>query len=116
MEEALTKGGRFWLDSQTNAPPVSVHADLIWTIDPTDWEITRHFPRLGLGLAGYDLTDITHTIDTIEYYQQANRFYSRQAHTVRLFGEPIPKPASIVLLLGSCAFGWCLNTLCRRQL
>lgn len=105
MEEALTNGGRFGIDSQANAPPASAHADLIWTIDPPNWEITRHVPRLGLGLQGYDLTDITHTIDKIEYYQQANRFYSRQEHTIRLFGEPIPEPGFLLLTVHCALVG-----------
>jgi hypothetical protein len=78
MEQAFTGPGRFWIDNAYNAPPVSVRADLIWTIDPLDWEITRHVPRLGVGLSGYDLTSITQTIDVLSYRQIGNGIFSTQ--------------------------------------
>jgi hypothetical protein len=98
IEEALTNRGHFAIDNAYTAPPQSFPADLIWTLDRSDWEIDRHVPRLGVGLAGYDLTSITQTIDALSYRQVGNGIFSTQRQTIRLFGEPIPEPGCLLLI------------------
>src|SRR5687768_17578990 len=102
IEEALTNAGHFAIDTGNNAPPQSFRADRIWTLDRADWEITRHVPRLGDGLSGYDLSAITQTIDQISYQQIGIEIFSTQRHSIRMFGEPIPEPGCL-LLAAHCA-------------
>jgi hypothetical protein len=86
--------------------PQTHSADELWR---TDWEhsdisIQQFVPRRGDGLNGYDLTSVTQTIDNIEYIQQGQTINSQQAHTIRLYGQVVPEPTSIVLLLSCLAF------------
>jgi hypothetical protein len=102
MERALTTTfGRYWLDSQTGATPAGGLADTIWTIDVSYWIEARHVPRLGVGLTGYDLTRVSHTIDSINYHtvSGAQGIFSTHTHTVRLYGVAVPEPSCWLLAL-----------------
>jgi hypothetical protein len=98
IEMAFTSGGIFWIDNDSHAP--ATHGvDAIWTIDPLDWEISRHVPRRGHGLTGYDLTNVTQTIDRLEYVRSGDDIFADQAQTIRFYGEVVPEPGLNCLLL-----------------
>jgi hypothetical protein len=99
IETAFTTDGTFWIDNSNFTQAHGV--DEIWTIDPLDWEITRHVPRLGHGFTGYDLTSVTQTIDGLEYVTSGNDIFADQAQTIRFYGEVVPEPAAYCLLLTS---------------
>jgi hypothetical protein len=59
--------------------------------------VTRVAPNLGPNLAGYRLTNITQTIDELQYTNVTpSRFRGSGAHTIRIYGEVIPEPASFL--------------------
>ena len=60
----------------------------------------RVAPNLGPNLSGYFLTDVTQTIDAITITHVSDTRDNRSgAHTVRIYGEPIPEPATSLLLI-----------------
>jgi hypothetical protein len=89
---AITGGG---------STPIGVDADSIWN-PASGYMPTAHVPRLGHGLTGYNLTRVTRTIDQLDYFIQPGPSGGPTAEirqTISLYGEPIPEPASIVLLI-----------------
>jgi hypothetical protein len=65
----------------------------------------RLAPSLGPNLSGYRITDITQTIDDITITHVADIRYNRSgAHTIRIYGEPVPEPTAFVLGLLGLAF------------
>jgi hypothetical protein len=76
--------------------------DELWRTDwPPDFRVfTTYVPRLGVGLAGYRVTEVTQTIDQLEYYMPPGSLFpaSRQAMTVRIYGHVVPEPVSALLL------------------
>jgi hypothetical protein len=69
--------------------------------------VTRVAPNLGPNLSRYVLTDLTQTIDEVTITPVADRYNRSGAHTVRIYGEAIPEPATFLLI------SMCLP-LCRR--
>jgi hypothetical protein len=62
--------------------------------------VTRVAPNLGPNLFGYRVTSITQTIDELVYTNIAsNRFRGTGSHTVRVYGEIIPEPASVLTMV-----------------
>jgi hypothetical protein len=66
--------------------------------------VTRIAPNLGPNLFGYQITEITQTVDELMLEQvSSNLFRGNGSHTVRIYGVPIPEPTTfstaIVLLL-----------------
>jgi hypothetical protein len=55
---------------------------------------TRHAAQRGFGFSGYELTDITTTLD---HYQFMDRFTVIASQTLRFYGFAIPEPASWLL-------------------
>ncbi|HEY3395667.1 MAG TPA: hypothetical protein VGK58_23395 [Lacipirellulaceae bacterium] len=105
MQVSLSQpSGDFWLDIHSQ-PRGAHHADELWR---TDWDpllsdirIQQFVPRLGVGLSGYDLSAVTQTVDLIRYtIGGANTVTSEQEQTIRLYGTPVPEPASVILMLG----------------
>jgi hypothetical protein len=74
-------------------------ADELWRTDRPE-SLRQFVPRLGVGLSGYDLTAVTQTIDRIEYFPGLT-INSQQQQTIRIYGQVIPEPSSLVLL-ASC--------------
>jgi hypothetical protein len=68
--------------------------------------VTRLAPILGPNFSGYRITDITQTIDELTIEQLSTNLYREQgAHTVRIYGEPIPEPQSFALMLSAVLLG-----------
>jgi hypothetical protein len=72
-------------------------ADELWRTDLPDY-LRQFVPRLGVGFTGYDLTAVTQTIDRIEY-QPGITITSQQEQTIRIYGQVIPEPSSVMLLI-----------------
>jgi hypothetical protein len=67
--------------------------------------VTRVAPNLGPNLVGYVLTDLTQTIDDITITHVSDMRYNRSdAHTVRIYGEVVPEPATLLLVSTSLLF------------
>jgi hypothetical protein len=119
FEAALTAStGRLWLTDGGHTPVLS-SVDNIWDMPFGTYTTTPHVPRLGHGLTGYNLTRVTHTIEQLDYFTRPGPSGGPTAEirqTISLYGEPIPEPASILLLTASCVFSWRLNTHGRRWL
>jgi hypothetical protein len=63
--------------------------------------VTRIAPNLGPNLFGYRITDVTQTIDDITITHVSDVRYNRSgAHTVRIYGVPIPEPSTWLLIIG----------------
>jgi hypothetical protein len=103
--------GEFGIITSNTSPGPAGDADDLWHSDPQGF-FRQFAPRLGVGLTGYDLTDVTQTIDHIEYRTTgANTHVALQEQTFRFYGQPIPEPQSAVLLF---AFHICLIAVRRR--
>ena len=62
--------------------------------------VARIAPVLGKNLSGYELSNITQTIDSIDVTAiAANRFSIRADHTIRIFGQTIPEPGAVDLFV-----------------
>jgi hypothetical protein len=90
----LVPQGKFWLESfgSLAGTATSGSVDEIWngTLPAGDdgtGTATMHVPRLGFGLTGYRLTDITHTLDSYTVHQQGRYLIADEADTIRLYGE-----------------------------
>jgi hypothetical protein len=60
--------------------------------------VTRVAPNLGANLFGYKVTGITQTIDDLTFTQIGSNLYSgTAAHTVHIYGEPVPEPATFLV-------------------
>lgn len=92
--------GRFILDISSFAARTHL-ADELWRTnwDPqsSDINVQQFVPRFGLGLTGFDLTAVTQTVDRIEYFMLGRDINSQQEQTIRIYGQPIPEPASVFL-------------------
>lgn len=67
-----------------------------WTRGP----IVRHVPRLGPGLVGYDVTEITVTVDSLTLFKAPNNpdlYVHGGQHTIRIYGNALPEPAAAAL-------------------
>jgi hypothetical protein len=72
--------------------------------------VTRIAPNLGPNLFGYRLTEMTQTIDDITITHVSDVRYNRSgAHTIRIYGEVIPEPATTTLIVISFLFCICLR-------
>jgi hypothetical protein len=80
--------------------------------------ITRIAPNLGPNLFGYQITDVTQTIDELTITQvSGNRYNRRGTHTIRIWGEPIPEPHTCLLIVTGFLFCYCLRVrVARRKL
>ncbi|HEY3394871.1 MAG TPA: hypothetical protein VGK58_19360 [Lacipirellulaceae bacterium] len=112
FEAALTQaaGGQWWINDTSHAPSPQF-ADSLWSDTVPRTAITRHVQRLGNGLFGYDLTDVTQTIDRLTYGVSSGtqpRPNVDHQHTIRLYGEPIsvPEPAAWLLVLLGGTIHW----------
>ena len=103
IEFALSQPtGRFALDISSFAPgshPVDELWQTDWNPKLSDIAIRQFVPRIGLGLSGYDLTAVTQTVDKIEYLMSGRQIHSFQEQTIRFYGEVIPEPSSMMLIL-----------------
>ncbi|HEY3391494.1 MAG TPA: hypothetical protein VGK58_02215 [Lacipirellulaceae bacterium] len=92
--------GSFWLDGLARTP-VPHRPDDLWQMGLiVDISVNQLVPRLGYGLAGYDLTSVTQTIDRLEYRTTGiNAYVAEQEQTIRIYGQLIPEPSSIALLI-----------------
>jgi hypothetical protein len=94
--------GRFWIADQSNTPG-ALNVDDIWN-PPSGALITVFVPRLGHGLTGYNLTRVTHTIDQFDYFTVPGPSGGPRAEirqTIAIYGEPVPEPAVIGLLIAA---------------
>jgi hypothetical protein len=72
--------------------------------------VTRVAPNLGPNLAGYRVTNITQTIDQLQYSNiTPSRFRGMGAHTVRVYGEVIPEPTSVLYMTIVFLLYFCLR-------
>jgi hypothetical protein len=98
FEAALTATtGRFWL-TNPGSPGAALSVDEIWDPPPTIYQSTVHAPKLGFGLSGYKLTAVSHTIEQMRYYTD-HVLMVEIGQTIGLWGEPIPEPASTVVVV-----------------
>lgn len=83
--------------------------DQLWDDGITfgQFSIIRYVPRLGIGLSGYQLTNITHTLDM---FSVVNRTAVKAGQVIRIYGEQVPEPAAWLLLtMGAWACVHCFH-------
>ena len=78
---------------------VSGDVDDLWDSDTRNFYVTTHVPRVGPGLSGYFITDITQTIDHLDWTTHAGNVNLFQQQTIRIYGDVVPEPFSWTLLL-----------------
>jgi hypothetical protein len=62
-----------------------------------DVQVTRVAPVLGLNFSGYHITNVTMTIDRLEWIPIGHRgFRAESMYTVHIFGVPVPEPFALV--------------------
>jgi hypothetical protein len=95
-----SSNGRFAFDSGPSTPQ-NLSVDQLWSVPVSIATSTIHVPRLGYGLAGYNLTAVTQTLDALTYRMSGNGIVSENTQTIRLYGDAVtvPEPESMVLLL-----------------
>jgi hypothetical protein len=91
-----------WLIDTGTLAPSGRSLDELWTSgnpDPPHFlSIQQFVPRRGVGLAGYTLTAVTQTIDSLTYTQVTPYLVSNQEQTIRIYGFVVPESATIGLL------------------
>ncbi|HEX2476212.1 MAG TPA: PEP-CTERM sorting domain-containing protein, partial [Lacipirellulaceae bacterium] len=102
FEAALTAPtGRFAVTDGVHTPVARDVSDL-WIMPTGTYTMTFHAPQLGHGLTGYNLIRVAHTIDQLDYFTSPGPSGGPRAsirQTVSLFGEPVPEPDSLFLLM-----------------
>jgi hypothetical protein len=81
--------------------PVGTSADSIWNMPFGTYTTTVHAPRLGHGLTGYNLARVAHTV-SIGYIITPGPSGGPTAEirqTIALWGEPVPEPGTVALLV-----------------
>jgi hypothetical protein len=62
-------------------------------------QVIRHVPALGPNLVGYEISNITQTLNNLEIIQQsATRYLLTANSTFHVYGVAIPEPSTLVLL------------------
>ena len=63
----------------------------LWTMDDaSDKDFTRHVPQLGFGMTGYLLTDVTQTIDSLQWVSSGSQVRPWGTQTIRFYGTREP--------------------------
>lgn len=108
FEHWLSQEDGRWIAHVSVAAPSGWFSDDLWQPTAADMVLRQFVPKLGVGLTGYDLTDVTQTIDQLEYIVQGNKVASLQQQTIRFFGEPlnVPEPAGRLLVLFCGLIQW----------
>jgi hypothetical protein len=100
MKYWLTNEGEYYWNSGHGVFPTIGDVDELWRTDwpPTRQVFTHYVPRLGPGLTGYDVSAVSHTIDSFTY-EGGRSIYAVTKTRIRIYGEPlrVPEPASWLL-------------------
>lgn len=95
-----------FITSDEFAGKVDILPDGFWTwTNPPGFtqKIFTFVPQLGPGFTGYQITNITQTINNANLTFSNGSYHGNIKQTVRFYGEAVPEPTACMLALICCA-------------